>query len=102
MYGFVAFLVHHVSYASIVLTTIITRSRNGDDSLCRLLDWPHRLTSSSYKVRGIVAISGGRFETQTLMLVCSCYRQVCMLRLCLVGNPWVCVFFFTPLNGSKT
>ena len=33
-----------VSYASIVLTTIITRSRNGDDSLCRLLDWPHRLT----------------------------------------------------------
>lgn len=89
MYGFVAFLVHHVSYASIVLTTIITRSRNGDDSLCRLLDWPHRLTSSSYKVRGIVAISGGRFETQTLMLVCSCYRQVYTLRLCLVGKPWV-------------
>ena len=46
-------------------------------------------------MRGIVAISGGRFETQTLMLVCSCYRQVYMLRLCLVGKPWEVCFFHT-------
>ena len=96
--------VHTQCAVGFALTTIIhvTRSSNGDDSLCRLLDWPHRLTSSSYKVRGIVAISGGRFETQTLndarvFVLQTGVHATFMPRWQTLGG-----ILFTSLHGSKT